>query len=101
MGCWSEEFDVTAVLEEQLKVFRIEPKLMERPANLPGGGLVGRRPGPALIPAFVFELKKTAVTEKDCGLVEFRIRDIARGGGAGEIGVCGHEIRLKQMLCEW
>jgi hypothetical protein len=82
-SCWSEEFDIAAVLEEQLKVLRIEPKLMEGAANLSGRRIVGRGPGPALVPPFVLELEETAIREKHRGLVEFRIGDVARGGRTG------------------
>lgn len=97
-GCWSEEFDVGAVLEVQLEVLRIEPKLMKRPANLPGCRVVGRRPSPALVAPFMYELEETAVIEKHSGLVEFRIRDVAGSGGAGEFGLRGHGRTLADLL---
>ena len=70
------EFGVTAVFEEKLQVFGIEPELMKRSANLVGHGCRRRSTGPAVRPAGVFETQFTSIGEVDRGVSERQVRNI-------------------------
>src|SRR5689334_19554370 len=74
----NNEFGIASILEEELQVFCVESKLMDRSANLIGKGGIGRSPGPAIASARVLELQLAAVQEMQSGLIKRRIHNIAR-----------------------
>ena len=68
-----KEFHVAPVFEKELKMFGVESKLMDRPANLIGHRGRCRGPRPAIAAARMFELQMAAVTEVQLSLSECRI----------------------------
>jgi hypothetical protein len=84
-----EEFGVTAIFEKQLKMFRIEPELLEKAADVAGGGIVRRRPGPPFVPGLVYELQETAVNEEQSAFGKLGVHDVVGSATSRKFRECG------------
>jgi hypothetical protein len=73
----NNELGITSILEEELQVFCVESKLVDRSANLVGKGSIGGSPGPAIAAACVLELQLAAVDEIQRRLIERPVHHIA------------------------
>ena len=74
----------------------VQPELPQGPADIIRHGTLGRSPGPAAVPAAVFETNLAAVGKIQCGLGESRIWKILRGFLLCVLAVV-HPIRVTKV----
>jgi hypothetical protein len=67
---------IAAVYKKELQVFCVETELMQLPANSVCECAIRRGPGPAVLPACMFEFQITAIRKEQSAPVELRIDDI-------------------------
>ena len=65
-----EKLHIAAIFKEQLQMFRVQPELAYRLANLVSQGSVCGRSSPAVASTGVFELQDAAIREVQLALIE-------------------------------
>ena len=81
-----EKLCIGAIVEEQLKMLRIQSELTEATANLAGKRVVRGWPGPSFTSCLVHELEKAPIAEEQAGFGELRVRDVIGHVAKSKIG---------------
>ena len=92
-----EKLHIAAIFKEQLQMFRVQPELAYRLANLVGQRSVCRRASPAVGSAGVFELQDAAVGEVQLALIECGVDGVSNDVSFSVLGKV-HAARLANLF---